>query len=151
MSEFVIEKIEEFAATLLPAMGLELVEVQFRREGHGWVLRVFIDAVDGITVEHCADVSREVSVFLDVEELIDHPFNLEVSSPGVERALNTLADFERHIGKKSRIRMRETVDGQKVFVGIIHQADEEAVELLLEDESVVRLPVEFIRKARLSL
>jgi ribosome maturation factor RimP len=151
MSDFVIEKIEEFARALLPSMGLELVEVQFRREGHGWVLRIFIDSEEGITVDHCADVSREVSDYLDVEDLIDHPYNLEVSSPGLERPLRSIADFERFAGRKARVKLREAVGDQKVFTGIIGQASDAGIELLLEDESTVQLPFELIRKARLSL
>lgn len=154
MSEFVIEKLEEFASSLLPSMGLELVEVQFRRDGHGWVLRIFIDNIAderGVTVDHCADVSREVSAFLDVEDLIDHPFNLEVSSPGLERPLKSTADFQRFIGRKARVKLREPVNGEKVFEGVIQEASEESVELVLENESTVQLPFELMRKARLSL
>jgi ribosome maturation factor RimP len=151
MSEFVIEKVEEFANTLLPSLGLELVDVQFRREGSGWVLRIFIDIEEGVTVDHCAAVSREISDFLDVEDLIDHPFNLEVSSPGIERPLRSPAEFERFAGKKARVKLREAVDGQKVYVGIIQRVDADSIELVLEDDSTVRLPFELMRKARLSL
>ena len=151
MTEFIIEKIEEFANTLLPSMGLELVEVQFRREGHGWVLRIFIDNEEGISVDHCADVSREVSDFLDVEDLIDHPYNLEVSSPGLERSLKSLADFEQFAGRKARLKLREAVNGQKVFEGVIQQVNHENIELVLDDQSTVQLPFEHIRKARLAL
>ena len=146
-----IEKIEEFAGSLLPAMGLELVDIQFRPEEHGWVLRIFIDSELGITVDHCADVSREVSAFLDVEDLIDHPYTLEVSSPGLERPLKSPADFSRFTGRKARIKLRMPVNGQKVFEGVIQQAGDASVELMLEDESTVQLPFEHIRKARLSL
>lgn len=151
MSEFIIEKIEEFAKTLLPSMGLELVEVQFRREGHGWVLRLFIDCETGITVDHCADVSREVSDFLDVEDLIEHQYHLEVSSPGLERPLKSMRDYERFIGRKAKIKLRESVDGEKVYVGEILRVQNESVELAVQDKGVVILPFEHIRKARLAL
>lgn len=151
MSEFVIERVEEFANALLPSMGLELVEVQFRREGHGWVLRLYIDCEQGITVDHCADVSRELSDFLDVEDLIDHPFSLEVSSPGLERPLKSFRDYTRFVGRKVKVKLRETIEGQKVFVGNIQQVREESIELVLEDQSTVVLPFEHIRKARLAL
>jgi ribosome maturation factor RimP len=151
MSDFIIERVTEFAETLLPSMDLELVEVQFRREGHGWVLRVFIDSEQGITIDHCANVSREVSDYLDVEDLIDHPFNLEVSSPGIERPLRSLQDFKRFAGKKARVKLREHLDSQKVFEGVIQQSCDESVELVLEDKSTVILPFEHIRKARLVL
>jgi ribosome maturation factor RimP len=151
MSEFVIEKIEEFANTLLPSMGLELVEVQFRREDQGWVLRIFIDGPEGITVDHCADVSREVSAYLDVEDLIEHHYSLEVSSPGLERPLRSLADFERFAGRKARVKLRVPINGHKVLEGVILQTIEDGVELVLEDESTVHVLFEHIRKARLSL
>lgn len=151
MNDFIKEKVGEFAESLLPAMGLELVEVQFRREGHGWVLRIFIDSEQGITVDHCADVSREVSDFLDVEDLIDHPYNLEVSSPGVERPLKTIKDFERFVGRKAKLRLHEAVDGQKVFVGTIQQVYDDATVLLLESGGEVRFAFDNISKARLSL
>jgi ribosome maturation factor RimP len=151
MSEFVIEKVEEFAGSLLPSMGLELVEVQFRREDQGWVLRIFIDSAEGITVDHCADVSREVSAYLDVEDLIEQHYSLEVSSPGLERPLRSLADFERFAGRKARVKLRVPINGLKVLEGVILQAIEEGVELVLEDESTVHVLFEHIRKARLSL
>jgi len=151
MSEFIIEKVEEFAKTLLPSMGLELVEVQFRREGHGWVLRLFIDCETGVTVDHCADVSREVSVFLDVEDLIEHEYHLEVSSPGLERPLKAVRDYERFIGRKAKIKLRESVEGEKVYVGEIQSVQGDRVELAVKEKGVVVLPFEYIRKARLAL
>lgn len=151
MSDYVIEKIEEFAHALLPSLGLELVEVQYRREAHGWVLRVFIENEEGITVDHCADVSREVSDFLDVEDLIDHQYNLEVSSPGLERPLRSAQDFLRYAGRKARVKLREEVDGQKVLEGVIGQVEEENIELVLPDQKTVQFPFEYIRKARLTL
>lgn len=151
MSDFIIEKIEEFASSLLPSMGLELVEVQFRREGHGWVLRLFIDCETGITVDHCADVSRELSDFLDVEDFIEHQYHLEVSSPGLERPLKSVADYERFSGRKAKFKLREPVENEKVYVGRILRVLGEGVELELEKERTVILPFELIRKARLAL
>lgn len=151
MSEFVIEKVEEFASTLLPSMGLELVEVQFRREGHGWVLRIFIDSEGGITVDHCADVSREVSDHLDVEDLIEHPYHLEVSSPGLERPLKQVSDYERFIGRKAKVKLREELEGQKVYVGEILQVNEDSVLLQVDKNKTVEVLFSIIRKARLAL
>lgn len=151
MSEFIVERVEEFANSLLPSMGLELVEVQFRREGHGWVLRLFIDGEQGITVDHCADVSRELSNYLDMEDLIDYPYNLEVSSPGLERPLKTMAAVERFTGKKARFKLREPIREQKVFIGIINQVNDNEIELLLEDNTTVQFDFDLVRKARLSL
>jgi len=149
MSDHVIDKVRDFAEGLLPTMGLELVDVQFRREGHGWVLRLCIDREEGVTVDHCADVSRDVGQFLDVEDVIGHPYHLEVSSPGLERPLKSMRDFQRFVGKKAKIRMHENLDGQKVFVGIIGEATEEAIQLDLEEGGKVRVAFDQIGRARL--
>lgn len=157
MSGAVIEKVQAFAETILPSMGLELVEVQFRLEGHGWVLRLYIDGKDGITVDHCTRVSREVGVFLDVEDLIAQAYHLEVSSPGLERILKDVNDFQRYLGKKAKIKLREDIDDEKklenpkVVIGLINQVEADAVEIVLEDGAKVRVGFDQIRKARLSL
>ena len=151
MSDYVVEKVEEFANSFLPGMDLELIEVQYRQEGHGWVLRLFIDGPNGIGIDDCAKVSREMNVLLDVEDLIPHAFHLEVSSPGLERPLRSIADYKRFAGKKARVKVRHPIDGQKVFVGIIGESDEMNFELILEDENTMRFHLDQIRKARLSL
>ncbi len=151
MSDYIIEKIEEFANAFLPSLDLELVEVQYRQEGHGWVLRLFIDGPNGIGVDECAKVSREMNVFLDVEDLIPNAFHLEVSSPGLERTLRNVADYQRFAGKKARVKVRHPVGGQKVFVGLIGESDEFGFELIMEDESTMHFHLDQIRKARLSL
>ena len=151
MSDYVIEKVEEFAEGFLPSMGLELVEVQYRQEGHGWVLRLFIDGPNGIGVDECAKVSREMNVFLDVEDLIPNAFHLEVSSPGLERTLRNITDYKRFSGKKARVKVRHPIDGQKVFIGLIGESDEFGFELVMEDENSMRFHLDQIRKARLTL
>ncbi len=151
MSDYIIEKIQEFAEGFLPSLGLELVEVQYRQEGHGWVLRLFIDGPDGIGVDQCASVSREMNVFLDVEDIIPNAFHLEVSSPGLERRLRDSNDFKRFAGKKARVKVRHPIDGQKVFVGIVGDSDENGFDLILEDAGSMRFHLDQIRKARLTL
>jgi ribosome maturation factor RimP len=151
MSEYVVEKITEFVEGFLPSMDLELVEIQYRQEGHGWVLRLFIDGPNGIGVDECARVSREMNVFLDVEDLIPNAFHLEVSSPGLERQLRNIEDYKRFTGRKARVKVRHPIGGQKVFIGLIGESDELGFELILEDESAMRFHLDQIRKARLSL
>ncbi|WP_035273795.1 ribosome maturation factor RimP [Desulfogranum japonicum] len=146
----IVETIEAFAGPLLEDMGLELVEIQFRRENHGWVLRFFIDKQGGVTIDDCANVSREVSAYLEVEDLIDHAYHLEVSSPGAERPLKTKDDFKRFVQSKARIKMREPIGEQKVFVGIIQEFDGDAV-LLEQDGRTISLDFEKISRARLAL
>ena len=130
---------------------MELVEVQFRREGHGWVLRLFIDKEGGVTIDDCADVSREISAYLEVEDLIAHAYHLEVSSPGLERPLKKKTDFVRFAERLVRIKLREPLEnGQKVLVGTLRGLDEDAILLELETETV-RIDLDKISKARLTL
>jgi len=151
MSDYVVEKVQDFVESLLPSMDLELVEIQYRQENMGWVLRLFVDGPDGIGVDQCARVSRELSTFLEVEDLIQHAFSLEVSSPGLERPLRSVADFKRYVGKKARIKLRRPIEDKKIFIGLVGESDEKEVELLFEDGTSNRFLMEDIRKARLSL
>lgn len=146
--ERIIKSLENYSEPLLAEMGLELVEVQFRREGHGWVLRFTIDSEEGITLDDCAAFSREISAYLEVEDMIDHTYNLEVSSPGLERPLIRRRDFDRFAGRKAKIKMHQAIDGQKVFIGILNGLDGESV-VLMVDEVPVKLDLEGISRARL--
>lgn len=151
MSEFIRERVRKYAEELLPSMGLELVEVQFRREQHGWVLRIFIDAEEGVTLDHCSRVSREIGDYLDVEDIIDHAYHLEVSSPGLERKLYKTADFERFCGRKAKVKMQHPVEGQKTFAGVISGVEGENIVLLTEGGEKLRFTFDMVSEARLAL
>jgi ribosome maturation factor RimP len=151
MSELIIDKVRDFLQSLLPTMALELFDVQYRREGHGWVLRVFIESETGVTLEHCSNVSRELGRYLDVEDLIDNAYHLEVSSPGLERPLRSPDDFRRYCGKKARVKVHEAIDGEKVFEGIIEEAADGLIRLRLDDNRSIEFPFEKINKARLAI
>lgn len=142
--------IEEYASAVLEKMGMELFEVQFRREGHGWVVRLYIDREEGVTLDDCATVSREIATWLEVEDLIEHAYHLEVSSPGLERPLRKMKDFARFAGRKAKVKLREPLNEQKVFIGMIDQVDEKTV-VLVVDEKPVSLLFDNIAKARLVL
>ena len=151
MTDFVTERIREFAESLLPSMGLELYDIQYRREGHGWVLRLLIDRQEGITLDDCSKVSRETSDFLDVEDLINHAYNLEVSSPGIERVLRNPAECERFVGERVRLKMREEIEGQRVFIGELASIVEETLTVVTEAGENFSFSWEQIKKARLTL
>ncbi len=144
----VIGLVERFAGPLVRDMGIELVDVEFRREGHGWVLRVYIDRPRGVTLDDCSTVSREISHYLEVEDPIDHAYHLEVSSPGLERPLKKERDFVRFAGRRARVKLREKRDGQRVFTGILEGVREGAV-LLRTDAGLASFPPEEIARARL--
>lgn len=151
MAEIIIDRVTDFAEKLLPSLGLELVDVQFRREQQGWILRLFIDAEAGIDHENCRMVSREVGDFLEVEDLIDHAYNLEISSPGLERRLRKLSDFQRFTGRKAKIRFHQAIADQKVFIGEIAGVDGEKIKLAIEGGEQIVFSFEEISKARLAI
>ncbi len=119
MSELVIDKIKTYAESLLPSMGLELFDIQFRQEDRGWILRIYIDSEKGVSLDDCVEVSRDFSAWLEVEDFISHAYHLEVSSPGIERPLRNSKEFERFTGQYAKIKLHNPVNGQKVFVGVI--------------------------------
>ncbi|WPD20912.1 MAG: ribosome maturation factor RimP [Candidatus Electrothrix aestuarii] len=150
----VIRTVEDFATPLLQEMGLELVEVQFRQES-GWVLRLFIDRNEGVNVDDCASVSRQVATYLEVEDVIRHAFTLEVSSPGAERPLKRLEDFVRFSGKKVRVKLNDPVNEQYVFCGVLTGVDEvqKKITLAVDSSETEEMEIDLgaIARARLSL
>lgn len=146
----IIAAIEAYAEPVLRELGLELVEVQYRQEGHGWVVRFFIDREGGVTLDDCATVSRAISTWLDVEDLIEHAYHLEVSSPGLERPLKKVEDFKRFAGRNARIKIKEPRDGQRVFTGILGEIQDNEFTLIV-DEQPINIGFEEIAKARLLL
>ena len=151
MSEMVVSRVRDFLESLLPSMGLELFDVQFRREGHGWVLRVFIDSEVGISLDDCSDVSRQLGHHLDVEDFIECAYHLEISSPGLERPLRSTQDFIRFSGKGAKVKLHEALDGRKTLEGTIAAVENDKISLKLADGSTVQFTFEMINKARLTI
>jgi ribosome maturation factor RimP len=141
------------------AHGAEVVDLELRPERAGWVLRVYVEKAGAAThnlstrdaavdLELCANVSRDLSPALDIADLIPHAYNLEVSSPGVERPLRSERDFVRFSGQKAKLRLREPVGGQRVLVGVLDGVVEGRVRLL-EGKHTHEIPVASIDGARL--
>lgn len=155
----VLEKIKGLLLPLLAEKGCELVDIEYQREGHGWVLRLFIDQPGGINLDTCAAVSREVSVLLEVEDFIETAYNLEVSSPGLDRPLTNAGDYERFSGQLVKIKSRVAVDvdgkgrGRKTFIGTLCGLSDGKVVVALSDKNGFRveLPLESIEKANLEI
>src|SRR4026209_690665 len=113
----VVEQVRVVASRVAESYGLEIFDVQFRREAPGMVLRVQIDrpgpaatAEDSVSVEDCAKVSRDLSAMLDVEDVVPAAYTLEVSSPGLDRPLRHASDYQRFSGRRAKIVMRQKVD-----------------------------------------
>ncbi len=150
MADTVDKRIEAVALPVLEELGLELVEMQFRREQNGWVLRLIIDKQDGVGLDDCATASREISQLLDIEDFIDQAYKLEVSSPGLDRPLKSMADFQRYIGRKARIKTIESIAGEHVFIGKIQQTEGETI-ILEVGRKEVTIPFSQVSKARLEI
>jgi len=119
--------------------GFDLIEVQFGREQRGMVLRLFIDRPEGgsggINVDDCERVSRDVSAALDVADKISQAYQLEVSSPGLDRPLRRERDFARFVGESARIRLTDGVEGRRNFTGTIRGAKDGRVEIACDGRS----------------
>lgn len=145
------EIVRGLAEPIAADLGMEVVEVEFRRESGGWALRLYLDKPGGVTLDDCAAMSRELSAVLDVEDPIAPPYHLEVSSPGATRPLRTDHDLERFRGRRVRISTYEKIGDRKTFIGALigHTAD--AIEVEEETVGRVRLPRRAVAKANLEL
>ena len=102
---------------VIESMGYELVGVEYQLNGSYGTLRVYIDREQGVSLDDCAEISRQVSAILDVEDPIQQAYDLEISSPGIDRPLFKLADFERFNGQVAKIKLAVGQDGRKNFKG----------------------------------
>ncbi|VFS61712.1 Ribosome maturation factor RimP [Leminorella grimontii] len=125
------QKLTELISAPVEALGFELVGIEFIR-GRMSTLRIYIDSENGISVDDCADVSHQVSAVLDVEDPITTAYNLEVSSPGLDRPLFTAAHYERFIGEEVSLTLRMGVQNRRRWVGTIKGVEGETITLNVE-------------------
>lgn len=156
-----LDEARSIAGRVANGCGLELFDLQFKRESSGWVLRIVIDRADSthtdtggrdenVTLTDCEMVSREVSAVLDAEGLFEHAYTLEVSSPGLDRPLRHLEDFVRFVGRRVKIVTSEPLDGQRFVTGRIAEVNGQTI--VLEDGKKTRLvPKTAVARARLEV
>lgn len=150
----VTEVVEEIAAPIFEELGLELVEIEYVKEGKNWFLRIYIDSDKGIDIEECGLVSERLSEKLDELDPIPHNYYLEVSSPGAERPLKKDKDFEKAIGKNVFIKTYEPIDGEKNFEGTLLEFDGQTLKMEVKIKTRVKaieIPYEKVAKARLAV
>lgn len=150
----VISTVEELTIPILEDMKLELVDIEYVKEGKNWFLRLFIDKEGGVDIEECGIVSERLSEQLDELDPIPHNYFLEVSSPGAERPLKKEADFIKAIDKNVNIRTYEPIDGEKTFEGKLISFNEGilSVEIKIKTrKSIVEIPYDKVAKARLAI
>lgn len=136
--------------TVVEAMGYELVGVEFQPHRHHALLRIYIDHEQGIDLDACQRVSHQLSGVLDVEDLIEGPYTLEVSSPGLDRPLFEARHFSRFAGSAVRIHLRELLDGRRKLTGCLLGMRDNAVVLVDNEGREWQVPLERIEKARLA-
>jgi len=154
MSKKVTEVTEELVLPILAEMNLELVDIEFVKEGKNWYLRVFIDSDKGIDIEDCGNVSEKLSEKLDEKDPITYPYFLEVSSPGAERPLKKPEDMMKAIGKQVHIKTYEPIESEKVFEGKLISFDGEKliVEVLIKTRrKQFEVPYHKVASARLAV
>jgi ribosome maturation factor RimP len=159
-----VEELWNLAEPHVRDAGLDLVELEWNREADGWVLRVYVDlppsgggqgqgateteAQSAVSFQECERVSRDLSAALDVEDAITHAYRLEVSSPGIDRPLRRLVDFQRFAGRQIKVRMTDAVEGRRNFSGTLRGAGDGAVQVDC-DGRCYQLPVDAIARAHL--
>ena len=142
------KKLNDMFEPVIESMNYELVGVELAGSGKGTVLRVYIDAEQGITVDDCSAVSYQVSGILDVEDPIHGHYTLEVSSPGLDRPLVKPEHFSQFIGELEKVRSSEPVLGRKNFKGILDSFDGENLYVAVDNE-IYEIPLSIVEKANL--
>ncbi len=150
------EELENILCPLINIENYELVELQYRREKEGWVLRIFVDKPNGVTLDDCTKLSEKIGRFLDEKNLIPQRYILEVSSPGLDRPLKKESDFQKFSGRLVKITLYAPQDGQRHFVGRLRGINEGKVNLEIFSEKEISLrrieiPLENIASARLEI
>jgi ribosome maturation factor RimP len=141
-------QLHELLEPTVRALGYRLWGLEYRAQGRQALLRVYIDSAEGITVDDCARVSHQLSGVLDVEDPIAGEYSLEVSSPGMDRPLFTLEQFNAYVGDDVRLRLRAAFEGRRKFQGRLVGVEDDEV-ILVVDEHEYILPYELIDKANI--
>ena len=146
----VVDKIREIAERVAAGEGLEVVDVQLLGGGRHRMLRIFIDKPAGVTHADCEFITQQVGTILDVEDVVPGGgYTFEVSSPGVERKLSQPREFERFVGHKVKVVLREPVENQRLWVGSLAGFAERIITLEPAPGKSVRIPLEQVEKANL--
>ncbi len=152
MDDEILQRVRTIAEPILSEEGMELLEVEYRRESRGWILRLYIDKQGGVTLDDCTRVSREVGRNLDVEDFIPSAYTLEISSPGLTRPLKTAKDFLRYRNRLVHVKTLSPVENRSHFSGrllgisekgIEIEADGQIFQILLSNVSKANLEVEW--------
>ncbi|MHC0037165.1 ribosome maturation factor RimP [Pseudoneobacillus sp. C159] len=150
----VTEIVADLVSPIVTDAGLELVDIEYVKEGKDWFLRIFIDKDSGVDIEECGLISEKLSEKLDALDPIPHNYFLEVSSPGAERPLKKEKDFKNAIGKNVFIKTYESIDGEKTFEGTLVEFSTEIIKVEIKIKTrkkIVEIPFDKVATARLAV
>ena len=149
--ENIISLVEKEVGKVIENMGYELVDVEYGKERGTWVLRLFVDRVEGgITLRECESISHVISLLLDELDPIPHSYNLEVFSPGLDRVLKKPKDFARYVGHKAQFKLKNPIKGSKNIKATIREVVSSAV-IVEREMEIFSIPFDNILKARLEV
>ncbi len=143
-----LEQLQALLAPVIEALGYKCWGIEFLSQGRHSLLRIYIDHDNGVLIEDCETVSRQISGVLDVEDPISAEYTLEVSSPGMDRPLFTIEQFALHAGDQVKIKLRTPFDGRRNFQGLLRGVEDQDVVVLVEDHEYL-LPIDSIDKANI--
>ena len=150
----ITDVVTELVLPILEDMKLELVDIEYVKEGKNWFLRLFIDKETGVDIEECGIVSERLSEKLDEIDPIPHNYFLEVSSPGAERPLKKESDYVKAVNKSVNVKTYEPLDGEKEFEGKLLEFSNGILKIEVKIKTrkkIVEIPLEKVAKARLAV
>jgi ribosome maturation factor RimP len=150
MSKEIIDRVNGIATSILFNEGMELVEIEYRREAKGWVLRLLIDKEGGVSINDCTRVSQEIGRSLDVEDFILTPYTLEVSSPGLTRPLKSEKDFIKYRNYLIKVRTFDPIGNRRRFKGKLLGISENRIGIEV-DGGVIHIPLANVARANLEI
>lgn len=150
MTQEIIDRVRTIAEPIVLNEGMELVDIEYRREAGGWVLRLIIDKRGGVTLDDCVRISQETGRSLDIEDFISNRYRLEVSSPGLDRPLKKERDFINFSGRSIRVKTVHPVGNQKTFSGRLIKCEAGQIEMETEG-GTVQIPLSNIARANLEV
>ena len=145
-----MDRVRVIAEPILSNEGMELVEIEYRRESKGWVLRLYIDNERGVTLDDCTHISQEIGRNLDVEDFISNAYTLEVSSPGLARPLKKEKDFMKYRNHMIRVKTFEPIGKRRQFKGKLLGLSENRIEIEIGRETF-QIPLSNVAKANLEV
>jgi ribosome maturation factor RimP len=131
-----MKRIHDLIEPTVRALGLELWACELHQSNNRALLRVYIDRATGVTLEDCTRVSREIGAILDVEDPIKNRYELEISSPGLNRTLSTLSHFQKYVGSSVKVKLRSAISNRKQFEARIEKIDGDKIFLITENETI---------------